>query len=91
MAIINTRPGRNKGKKGSNAHGLRTDWKKNKPSTSGVTDAAKDDSEMGGAIDEPMVKFGGMMSEDEDGEVEHMAIESRGGQKFSKVKAQCTV
>jgi hypothetical protein len=60
----------------------------------GVAAAPKDipdDAEMGGAIDEPMVRFGGMVSDGEDAEEERVAIESRSGRKFSKVKLVCSV
>jgi hypothetical protein len=33
-----------------------------------------------------MVRFGGIVSDDEDGEVERRAIDSRGGRKFSQVE-----
>ena len=48
---------------------------------------------MGGASKdtEPMVQFGGMVSDDEDGEAEHRAIESRGGRKFNKVKPRVSI
>ena len=86
MAIICTRPGRGKGAK---THGLRKGWKKNTPGTSDAVAAPNDiPDKVEGAIDEtePMVKFGGLVSDDEDGEVERKAIDSRSGRKSIKVE-----
>lgn len=86
MAIINTRPGRIKGNKALNTHGIQPDWKRDKPSTNGTTAALGEAPDGANNEEEPVVRFGGIVSDDEDGEVERSAIESRGGRKFIKVE-----
>jgi hypothetical protein len=71
-------------KKNENAYGIRADWKKQKKSGIPV----KRNDALAGATEEPepMVQFGGIISDNED-DVERKAIESReGGRKLTTVE-----
>jgi hypothetical protein len=78
MAVICHRPGHSRAKGKENTFGLYADWKKRGKSAISIPAKTRETEES-----EPMVQYGGLISDDEDQDIERRAIESReGGQKF---------